>query len=168
MLFRLPVPHVCADPPLAGVLIASTGSWAIGQKGEVSPAPVFRRRRHLFAIGAVFACITGGTFANFLSPWRGSAVLNWPFFVGPVNGIVVSLVLYGGPRSPDVRKRMPAKAQNRHRTAALEAACGNPLLLHGSIITKEGKGHAKIGIPEIEDIATGAALLGAVVAVIPM
>lgn len=43
-----------------------------------------------FFAGALVACITGGTFASipFLS------FLNLPFFIGPVNGIIVSMLLY--------------------------------------------------------------------------
>lgn len=82
-------------PPLAGVIIA--GYWVVG-RGRVEQ---FRRQDGFaapgviaFLVGAVLACITGGTFASFpallsVAPW-----LNTPFFVGPVNGIVVSLVLY--------------------------------------------------------------------------
>ena len=47
-----------------------------------------------FAVGAIFACITGGTFASFPGLVAALTFLNWPFFVGPVNGIVVSLVFY--------------------------------------------------------------------------
>ena len=47
-----------------------------------------------FLVGAIFACITGGTFAAFPGLVEALPFLNWPFFVGPVNGIVVSLVLY--------------------------------------------------------------------------
>ena len=43
-----------------------------------------------FFAGALVACMTGGTFAAipFLS------FLDLPFFIGPVNGIVVSMLLY--------------------------------------------------------------------------
>ncbi len=82
-------------PPLAGVIIAE---YWISKKGKkenfhmrdgIAPAGMIA-----FLIGALFACITGGTFANFpgliaLAPW-----LNAPFFVGPVNGIILSLLLY--------------------------------------------------------------------------
>lgn len=82
-------------PPLAGVLIASY--WIVGKgkkenfsiKGGFSPVGVIA-----FSIGAIFACITGGTFANFPGLVEAAPFLNWPFFVGPVNGIVLSLVLY--------------------------------------------------------------------------
>ena len=43
---------------------------------------------------ALFAAITGGTFASFPGLVAAVPALNLPFFVGPVNGIVVSLVLY--------------------------------------------------------------------------
>ena len=43
-----------------------------------------------YLVGAFVACLTGGTFASF----SFLAWLNVPFFVGPVNGIVVSLILY--------------------------------------------------------------------------
>lgn len=36
----------------------------------------------------------GGTFASFPALVRVLPFLNVPFFVGPVNGIVISLVLY--------------------------------------------------------------------------
>ena len=45
-------------------------------------------------MGAIFACITGGTFVSFPGLVEALPFLNRPFFVGPVNGIVVSLVLY--------------------------------------------------------------------------
>ena len=47
-----------------------------------------------FLAGALVACITGGTFASFPGLVAALPFLNTPFFVGPVNGIVVSLVLY--------------------------------------------------------------------------
>ena len=78
-------------PALMGVLIADY--WIIGQ-GKVEN---FKIRDGFYApgviafiIGALVACITGGTFATipFLS------FLNLPFFIGPINGIVVSLIAY--------------------------------------------------------------------------
>ena len=45
-------------------------------------------------MGALVACVTGGTFASFPGLVEAVPFLNIPFFVGPVNGIVVSLVLY--------------------------------------------------------------------------
>jgi len=78
-------------PALMGVLIADY--WIIGQ-GKVEN---FKIRDGFYApgviafiIGALVACMTGGTFATipFLS------FLNLPFFIGPINGIVVSLIAY--------------------------------------------------------------------------
>ena len=82
-------------PPLAGVIIA--GYWVVG-RGRLDR---FQRREGFsapgviaFLAGAVLACITGGTFASFPALLAAAPWLNIPFFVGPVNGIVVSLVLY--------------------------------------------------------------------------
>ena len=82
-------------PPLAGVLIASY--WIVdgGKKENFAVRPGFSAVGVIsFAVGAIFACITGGTFASFPGLVEALPFLNWPFFVGPVNGIVVSLVLY--------------------------------------------------------------------------
>lgn len=78
-------------PPLAGVIIASY--WIIGKgkkenfqakEGFSAPGVI------AFIVGALVACITGGSFVGmgFLS------ALDFPFFVGPVNGIVVAMVCY--------------------------------------------------------------------------
>ncbi|MFR2464575.1 MAG: cytosine permease [Clostridia bacterium] len=82
-------------PPLAGVIIAAY--WVVG-KGKKEN---FRVKEGFSAVGvisfvagALFACITGGTFANFPALVEAVPVLNIPFFVGPVNGILLSLVLY--------------------------------------------------------------------------
>ena len=78
-------------PPLAGVIIANY--WIVSkgkrelfqiQEGVYAPGLI------AYLVGAFVACLTGGTFAAF----PGLAWLNLPFFVGPVNGIIVSLVLY--------------------------------------------------------------------------
>lgn len=78
-------------PPVMGVIIADY--WIIGKgkpenfvirKGFYAPGLIS------FVIGAFIACMTGGTFASI----PALAALNIPFFVGPINGIVVSLVLY--------------------------------------------------------------------------
>lgn len=81
-------------PPLAGVLIAEYWLVAKGDKGS------FQLRKGFygpgvaaFLIGALAACVTGGTFANFAALATVS-FLNIPFFVGPINGIVLSLVLH--------------------------------------------------------------------------
>ena len=82
-------------PPLAGVIIAAY--WVVG-KGKKEN---FRVKEGFSAVGvisfvagALFACITGGTFANFPALVEAVPILNIPFFVGPVNGILLSLVLY--------------------------------------------------------------------------
>lgn len=82
-------------PPLAGVLIASYWIVGRGRKENFSIRPGFSAAGVTsFVVGAIFACITGGTFAAFPGLVAALPFLNWPFFVGPVNGIVVSLVLY--------------------------------------------------------------------------
>ena len=120
------------------MLIASYWIVGKGKRENFSPRPGFSAVGVIsFAIGAVFACITGGPFASFPGLVEALPFLNWPFFVGPVNGIVVSLVLYVGLAKLTSAKRMPC---------VISAAGGAgicPLLLHTAIITKEGKGHAK-------------------------
>ncbi|MBE6032151.1 MAG: cytosine permease [Clostridiales bacterium] len=82
-------------PPLAGVIIAHY--WIVGRGkkenfrlgGKLSAAGLIS-----FIAGAVIACITGGTFANFPALIAAVPFLDTPFFVGPVNGIIVALVLY--------------------------------------------------------------------------
>lgn len=82
-------------PPLAGVIIAAYWITGKGKKENfyfgkgVSAAGLIS-----FLVGALVACITGGTFASFPGLVEAVPFLNTPFFVGPVNGIVVSLVLY--------------------------------------------------------------------------
>lgn len=78
-------------PAVMGVMIADY--WLL-RKGDVAK---FEIRRGFyapgiiaFAVGAFIACMTGGTFASI--PALSS--LNFPFFIGSVNGIVVALVLY--------------------------------------------------------------------------
>jgi len=82
-------------PALAGVLIADY--WLVG-KGDPNQFKlrdgVFAPGMLSFSIGALVACITGGTFASFPSLVAAMPFLNIPFFIGPVNGIVVSMVLY--------------------------------------------------------------------------
>lgn len=76
---------------IIGTMIADY--WILG-KGS---AENFRMRECFYApglisflAGAFIACVTGGTFASipFLS------FLNFPFFIGPVNGIVVAMLVY--------------------------------------------------------------------------
>ena len=78
-------------PAVMGVMIADY--WLL-RKGNVAK---FEIRRGFyapgiiaFAVGAFIACMTGGTFASI--PALSS--LNFPFFIGSVNGIVAALVLY--------------------------------------------------------------------------
>lgn len=82
-------------PPLAGVIIASYWVIGKGQKENFKIKSGFSTVGVIsFLVGAVFACITGGTFANFPGLVTAIPLLNVPFFVGPVNGIIVSLLLY--------------------------------------------------------------------------
>lgn len=78
-------------PALMGVLIADY--WVIG-KGKVEN---FEIREGFYApgvisflAGALVACMTGGTFATI----PALSFLNIPFFIGPINGIIVALVVY--------------------------------------------------------------------------
>ncbi len=82
-------------PPLAGVLIAHYWIVCGGRKENFRERPGFAKPGVIaFAVGAIAACITGGTFASFPGLVEAMPFLNIPFFVGPVNGIVISLVLY--------------------------------------------------------------------------
>lgn len=82
-------------PPLAGVLIANYWVVCKGKRENFHLRPGFSVPGVIaFAAGALVACITGGTFASFPALVEALPFLNMPFFVGPVNGIVVSLVLY--------------------------------------------------------------------------
>ena len=81
-------------PPLAGVVIASYWIVGRGKKENFSIKTGFSGVGvTAFLVGAIFACITGGTFASIPAlaaiPW-----LNVTFFVGPVNGIVLSMLVY--------------------------------------------------------------------------
>jgi cytosine permease len=78
-------------PALVGVMIADY--WIIGRGRKEN----FRIRPGVAPIGlisylagAFIACLTGGTFASF----PGLAFLNVPFFIGPINGIIVSMAFY--------------------------------------------------------------------------
>jgi cytosine permease len=72
--------------------------WIIG-KGKKEN---FRIRQGVYApgliaflLGVLAAFITGGTFAAYFPSLVAAApFLNVPFFVGPINGIVVSLIMY--------------------------------------------------------------------------
>ena len=78
-------------PALIGTLVADY--WVVG-KGDVNHFEI-REGFHApglisFLLGALVACVTGGTFASI----PALAFLNVPFFIGPVNGIVVAMVVY--------------------------------------------------------------------------
>ena len=82
-------------PPLAGVIIAAYWITGRGNKENFRFKPGFSAAGLIaFLVGALVACVTGGTFASFPGLVEAVPFLNIPFFVGPVNGIVVSLVLY--------------------------------------------------------------------------
>ena len=81
-------------PPLAGVIIANYWIVGRGRKENFVIRDGFRAPGVIsFLVGALVACITGGTFASFPA-LAGVSWLNLPFFVGPINGIVVSMILY--------------------------------------------------------------------------
>ena len=42
-----------------------------------------------YLIGVIVACLTGGTFASYLP-----SLAPYVFFVGPINGIAVSFIVY--------------------------------------------------------------------------
>ena len=82
-------------PPLAGVIIAHYWIICKGKRENFKISSNFSATGLIaYAVGAVTACITGGTFANFPGLIEAAPFLNKPFFVGPVIGIVVSLVIY--------------------------------------------------------------------------
>lgn len=82
-------------PPLAGVLIANYWIVCRGSRENFRQRDGFAGAGVIaFVVGALAACVTGGTFASFPGLVEAMPFLNVPFFVGPVNGIVVSLVLY--------------------------------------------------------------------------
>jgi cytosine permease len=96
-LFQNFLSLLCAIiPPLAGIMIADY--WVIG-KGKKENfkirAGVYGPGLAALILGALAAFITGGTFAAYF-PKLVEAVpfLNMPFFVGPVNGIVVAFIVY--------------------------------------------------------------------------
>ena len=78
-------------PALMGTLIADY--WIVG-KGDVNRFEVregfYAPGLISFLLGALVACVTGGTFAAI----PALSFLNVPFFIGPVNGIVVAMAAY--------------------------------------------------------------------------
>lgn len=90
-------------PPLVGTLIADY--WIInrGDKNKFEIRPGFYAPGMIsFFCGAFVACLTGGTFTSF----PALASLYVPFFIGPVNGIIVSMLVY-----ILLAKLVPGKAQ---------------------------------------------------------
>ena len=82
-------------PALAGVIIAEYWIAGRGKKEHFQIRDGFSGVGVTsYIVGALVGCITGGTFANFPALVAAAPFLNIPFFVGPVNGIVVSLVVY--------------------------------------------------------------------------
>ncbi len=77
-------------PALAGTMIADYFFIRKGRAENFKPQEGISVPGLLsFIIGAVFAMVTGGTFVG--TPLE---MLDMPFFIGPVNGIVVSMALY--------------------------------------------------------------------------
>lgn len=86
----LNVLSACA-PALAGAMIADYWIMGKGDKRKFAVRQGFRLSGMVaFLGGTLVALITGGTF-GMIEPL---AFLSFPFFVGPVNGIVVSVVLF--------------------------------------------------------------------------
>lgn len=83
-------------PPLAGTMIADY--WIMG-KGKVENFKI-REGFHTpglvsFFLGVLVACMTGGIFASYLPGLvEKLPILDTAFFVGPINGIIVSLITY--------------------------------------------------------------------------
>ncbi|QUH29250.1 cytosine permease [Vallitalea guaymasensis] len=82
-------------PALVGTLIADY--WIIGRGKKEN----FKIREGVsakgmisFVAGALIACITGGTFAAFPTLITALPILNIPFFIGPLNGILVAMFVY--------------------------------------------------------------------------
>ncbi len=82
---------LCALIPAFVGIIADY--WIVG-KGKkenfVIRDGIFAPGMIAFLVGAFVACLTGGTFTYF----EALAFLNVPFFIGPINGLVLSMVLY--------------------------------------------------------------------------
>lgn len=89
-------------PAFVGVMIADY--WVLGRgrrEGFAIREGVFAPGLVAFLAGAFVACLTGGTFTYF----PVIAFLNVPFFIGPINGIAVSMAVYIA-----IRKLMPERA----------------------------------------------------------
>lgn len=96
-LFQSFLSLLCAlIPPLAGTMIADYWIVGKGRKENFSIKQGFHAPGMIaFFLGVLAACITGGTFATYLPKLvEKLPFLNVPFFVGPINGIIVSLAAY--------------------------------------------------------------------------
>ena len=83
-------------PPLAGTMIADYWIVGKGNKDNFSVKKGFYwPGMAAYLVGVLVACVTGGVFTTY-APGLVAALpfLGTPFFVGPINGIIVSLVLY--------------------------------------------------------------------------
>ncbi|WP_218971896.1 cytosine permease [Raoultibacter phocaeensis] len=86
----LNVLSACA-PALAGTMIADYWIVNRGDKAKFCIGPGFRACGMIaFSVGTLVALVTGGTFGMI----PALAFLDVPFFIGPVNGIVVSIVVF--------------------------------------------------------------------------
>lgn len=86
----LNVLSACA-PALAGAMIADYWIVGRGSKASFRIRPGFRAcGMAAFVVGTLVALVTGGTFGMI----PALAFLDVPFFIGPVNGIVVSIVVF--------------------------------------------------------------------------
>lgn len=78
-------------PALAGVMIADYWFIRKARPENFKPLPgVSVPGLVSFLVGSAVAMVTGGTFADI----PALAFLNVPFFLGPINSIVVAMVLY--------------------------------------------------------------------------
>lgn len=77
-------------PALAGTMIADYFLVRKGRPENFKPLEGISVPGVVsFVVGAVFAMVTGGTFVG--TPLE---MLDFPLFIGPVNGIIVSMILY--------------------------------------------------------------------------
>lgn len=77
-------------PPLAGTMIADYWIVGKGKKENFSIKDGFYWPGMVaYLIGVVVACLTGGTFASYIP-----SLARYVFFVGAINGIVVSFIIY--------------------------------------------------------------------------
>lgn len=96
-LFQSFLSLLCAIiPPLAGTMIADY--WIVGKGKKENftiKTGIYAPGLAAFLLGVIAAAITGGTFATYLPKMvEKLPFLNVSFFVGPINGIIVSLVAY--------------------------------------------------------------------------